>query len=183
MFAVNGIINGTLMKWGWIQEPLPFWTNSTWARVTVIIINIWIGIPNLMLITTGILMNIPADLLESAKIDGANAFQQYTKITLPYMLFITGPYLLTSFTANMNNFNVIYLLTAGGPANSAASSAAGSVGFTDLLITWLFKITTGAESQYYMASIIGILVFVVVALISLIVYSVLPSVKNEEDFL
>ena len=98
------------------------------------------------------------------------------------MLFITGPYLLTSFTANMNNFNVIYLLTAGGPANSAASSAAGSVGFTDLLITWLFKITTGAESQYYMASIIGILVFVVVALISLIVYSVLPSVKNEEDF-
>lgn len=182
MFAVNGIINGTLMKWGWIQEPLPFWTDSVWARVTVIIINIWIGIPYLMLITTGILMNIPADLLESAKIDGANAFQQYTKITLPYMLFITGPYLLTSFTANMNNFNVIYLLTAGGPANSAASSAAGSVGFTDLLITWLFKITTGAESQYYMASIIGILVFVVVALISLIVYSVLPSVKNEEDF-
>ena len=150
--------------------------------MTVILINIWIGIPYLMLIATGILMNIPSDLYESAKIDGASPWKQYTKITLPYMLFITGPYLLTSFTGNMNNFNVIYLLTAGGPTNAAASAASGSVGYTDLLITWLFKITTGAESQYNLASVIGILVFAVVAIISLIVYSVLPSIKNEEDF-
>ena len=127
-------------------------------------------------------MNIPADLYESAKIDGASGWQQYRKITLPYMLFVTGPYLLTSFTGNMNNFNVIYLLTGGAPTNPAASSAAGTVGYTDLLITWLFKITMGAETQYYLASVIGILVFVVVALISLIVYNLLPSIKNEEDF-
>jgi arabinogalactan oligomer/maltooligosaccharide transport system permease protein len=148
----------------------------------VIVINIWIGIPYLMLIATGILMNIPADLYESSRIDGANAWQQYTEITLPYMLFITGPYLLTSFTSNMNNFNVIYLLTGGAPTNAAASGAAGSVGFTDLLITWLFKITTGEDAKYYLASVVGILVFVVVAVISLIVYNVLPSIKNEEDF-
>ena len=182
MFAKNGIVNGFLMSMGWIQQALPFWEDPTWARITVIIINIWIGIPYLMLITTGILMNIPADLYESSRIDGANAWQQYTRITLPYMLFVTGPYLLTSFTGNMNNFNVIYLLTGGAPTNAAASSAAGTVGHTDLLITWLFKITTGAESQYYLASVVGILVFVVVALISLIVYNVLPSIKNEEDF-
>ena len=183
MFARNGLINLTLKDTlGWISQPLPFWENATWARVTVILVNIWIGIPYLMLITTGILMNIPADLYESARIDGANAWQQYTKITLPYMLFITGPYLLTSFTGNMNNFNVIYLLTGGAPTNPAASGAAGSVGYTDLLITWLFKITTGAESQYYLASVVGIMVFVVVALISLIVYNVLPSIKNEEDY-
>ena len=182
MFAKNGIVNGFLMSMGWISEALPFWDDPTWARITVILINIWIGIPYLMLISTGILMNIPADLYESARIDGANPWQQYTKITLPYMLFVTGPYLLTSFTGNMNNFNVIYLLTGGAPTNTAASSAAGSVGYTDLLITWLFKITTGAESQYYLASVVGILVFVVVALISLVVYNVLPSIKNEEDF-
>ena len=182
MFAKNGLINLALMDMGWITKALPFWEDPTWARITVIGINIWIGIPYLMLIATGILMNIPADLYESARIDGANGWQQYSKITLPYMLFITGPYLLTSFTGNMNNFNVIYLLTGGAPTNSAASSAAGSVGYTDLLITWLFKITTGAESQYYLASVVGILVFVVVALISLIVYNVLPSIKNEEDF-
>jgi len=182
MFAKDGILNGTLISLGWIDKALPFWEDPTWARITVIVINIWIGIPYLMLIATGILMNIPADLYESAKIDGANPWQQYTRITLPYMLFITGPYLLTSFTGNMNNFNVIFLLTGGAPTNPAASSASGSVGYTDLLITWLFKITTGADSKYYLASVVGILVFVVVALISLIVYNVLPSIKNEEDF-
>ena len=182
MFAKDGIVNGTLLRWGWIQEALPFWTDPTWARVTVILINIWIGIPYLMLIATGILMNIPADLYESAKIDGASGWKQFSKITLPYMLFITGPYLLTSFTGNMNNFNVIYLLTGGNPINAAASSAAGQVGHTDLLITWLFKITTGTDSKYYMASVVGILIFVILAIITLIVYNVLPSVKNEEDF-
>lgn len=182
MFAQNGIVNGVLMDLGWIKEPLPFWTDPTWARFTVIIINIWIGIPYLMLIATGILMNIPQDLYESAKIDGANSIQQYTKITLPYMLFITGPYLLTSFTANMNNFNVIYLLSSGGPVNGAAATAGGTVGYTDLLITWLFKLTTQENASYYKASVIGIMVFIVVALISLVVYSLLPSVKNEEDF-
>ena len=186
MFAKNGIINGLLLNWGWIDQAIDFWGstahNALLPRIMVIVVNIWIGIPYLMLIATGILMNIPADLYESSRIDGANAWQQYTKITLPYMLFITGPYLLTSFTGNMNNFNVIYLLTGGAPVNPAASSAVGSVGYTDLLITWLFKITTGAGAQYYMASVIGILVFVVIAVISLIVYNVLPSIKNEEDF-
>ena len=184
MFAKNGLINLFLLDHGLIKlgQELPFWTDPTWARVTVILINIWIGIPYLMLIATGILMNIPADLYESAKIDGANPWQQYVKITLPYMLFITGPYLLTSFIGNMNNFNVIFLLTGGGPTNAAASTAAGNVGFTDLLITWLFKITTGEQALYYMASVVGIMVFVVVGVISLIVYNVMPSIKNEEDF-
>ena len=106
---------------------------------------------------------------------------QYTKITLPYMLFVTGPYLLTSFTSNMNNFNVIYLLTGGAPT-STLPSPGGNLGETDLLITWLFKLTTFEEAKYYMASVIGILVFIVVALISLVVYNLLPSTKNEEDF-
>ena len=186
MFDKNGIVNGLLLDLGIIDQVIDFWGstahNALLPRIMVIVINIWIGIPYLMLIATGILMNIPADLYESAKIDGASGVKQFTKITLPYMLFITGPYLLTSFTGNMNNFNVIYLLTGGNPINSAASSASGSVGYTDLLITWLFKITTGTGAKYYMASVIGILVFVVVAVISLVVYSVLPSIKNEEDF-
>jgi len=186
MFDKNGIVNGLLLDLGIISQAIDFWGstahNALLPRIMVIVINIWIGIPYLMLIATGILMNIPADLYESAKIDGASGWKQFSKITLPYMLFITGPYLLTSFTGNMNNFNVIYLLTGGNPINTAASSAAGSVGYTDLLITWLFKITTGTGAKYYMASVIGILVFVVVAVISLVVYNVLPSIKNEEDF-
>ena len=180
MFADNGIVNGFLNEhFGFTHK---FFGTATSARITVILINIWIGIPYLMLIATGILMNIPEDLYESAKIDGANVWQQYTKITLPYMLFITGPYLLTSFIGNMNNFNVIYLLTGGGPTNSAASGAAGTVGYTDLLVTWLFKITMGAEAYYYMAAVIGVLIFIVIATISVIIYNILPSNKNEEDY-
>ena len=178
MFAADGLINGTLMNWGWIKEPLPFWTDPTWAKVTIIGINIWIGIPYLMLIATGILMNIPADLYESARIDGANAFQTYMKITLPYMLFVTGPYLLTSFTGNINNFNVIFLLSGGKPLSVGLSGNAGS---TDLLITWLYKMTV-TDSNYKLAAVMGILVFIVCAVINLIVYNMIPSVKNEEDF-
>jgi arabinogalactan oligomer/maltooligosaccharide transport system permease protein len=130
---------------------------------------------------TGILMNIPQDLYESSKIDGASAWQQYSKITLPYMMFVMGPYLLTSFVGNLNNFNVIYLLSGGNPIKGVAGGA--SIGHTDLLITWLFKMTLGsADTKYYSASIIGILVFVVVAILSLIVYNVIPSTKNEEDY-
>ena len=93
------------------------------------------------------------------------------------MLFVTGPYLLTSFIGNMNNFNVIYLLTGGGP-----DLLANNAGKTDLLITWLYSITMEGDQKYYLASVIGIMVFVVVAVISLVVYNAMPSIKNEEDF-
>ena len=110
-------------------------------------------------------------------------WKQYTKITLPYMLFVTGPYLLTQFTGNMNNFNVIYLLTGGAPSITDISGVGGAPGQTDLLVTWLFKmITTSEPAAYNLASVIGIMVFIVVAGISLIVYNVMPSIKNEEDF-
>ena len=160
------------------------WDSPTWARILVIVINIWVGIPYVMLQATGILMNIPSDLYESSRVDGATPWQQYVRITLPYMLFVTGPSLLTSFVGNLNNFNVIYLLTGGNPVNTDIGFAGGaSVGHTDLLITWLYKMALGsAESKYYMASVIGILIFVVCAVLSLIVYNVIPSTKNEEDF-
>lgn len=186
MFSYDGVINGWLLKLGWISERIHFLDTSaspTLARAMVIILNIWIGIPYLMLITTGILMNIPQDLYESAKIDGANGWQQYTKITLPYMLFVTGPYLLTSFTSNLNNFNVIYLLSKGYPL-MPSTPGTGEVGYTDILITWLFKMTAEApdEAKYNLASVIGIMIFMVVSIISLVVYNLLPSMRNEEDF-
>ena len=180
MFAYpDGIINEVIKFFG--GSPVHFLDDQAsplTARITVIVINIWIGIPYLMLVTTGILMNIPADLYESASIDGANVFQQFTKITLPYMLFVTGPYLLTSFTGNMNNFNVIYLLTGGAPHPQNMSNGAGQ---TDLLITWLFSLTI-KDSNYSLGAVLGIMVFIIVAVISLIVYNILPSTKNEEEF-
>lgn len=181
MFAQTGIVNGLLMKLGWITTPYDFWGHALSARILVIVLNIWVGIPYLMLIASGILMNIPADLYEASTIDGATHAQQFRYITLPYMLFVTGPYLLTSFTGNMNNFNVIYLLSGGGPANVDASAVAGTVGHTDLLITWIFKIAQGTESSYYMASVLGIVIFVITSIITLAVYTRLGANKNEED--
>ena len=190
LFDSSGIIGEALGKIPFIADFLKtnhyvnLWESPTIAKILLIVINIWIGIPHIMLMATGILMNIPQDLYESSRIDGATGFQQYTKITLPYMLFVTGPYLLTSFVGNLNNFNVIYLLTGGGPTNLDVGSINGiSVGSTDLLITWMYKLTMGAaDTKYYLASIMGILVFFVVAGLSLIVYNVIPSTKNEEDF-
>ena len=178
MFQTDGIINGILGLMSHGKVVIDFWGNAWIARITVIVINIWIGVPYLMLVVTGILMNIPADLYESANIDGASAWQQYSKITLPYMLFITGPYLLTSFTGNMNNFNVIYLLTGGGPKDI---NMFGNAGKTDLLITWLFSLAIN-DSNYKLAAVIGIMVFIVVAVVSLVVYNLIPSTKNEEEF-
>lgn len=178
LFASDGLINSYLIKWGWISQAIPFWTDPMWARVTIIILNCWIGIPYLMLITTGILMNIPEDLYESARIDGANGLQMFRYITLPYMLFVTGPYLLTQFTGNINNFNVIYLLSQGRPKTMDLTGGAGG---TDLLVTWLYSLTVN-KSSYNMAAVLGIMVFAVVAIISLIVYNLLPSVKDEGGF-
>ncbi len=190
LFKSDGIIGSLLLRWNLIPEVMlavnerGLWENPVTSKILLIVINIWIGIPYIMLMATGILMNIPADLYESAKIDGASGYQQFTKITLPYMLFVTGPFLLTSFVGNLNNFNVIYLLSGGGPTNTEIGSAGGTlVGHTDLLITWLYNMTlNSASSRYYMASVIGILVFLVSAILSLVVYNIIPSTKNEEDF-
>lgn len=178
LFAGDGLINSYLMKWGWISDQIPFWTDPTLAKITIILVNCWIGIPYTMLIVTGLLMNIPEDLYESARIDGANAWQTFKSITLPYMLFVTGPFLLTQYTANLNNFNVIFLLTQGKPQSQVLN---GGAGYTDLLVTWLYKMTVN-DSNYRMAAVIGIMVFVVTAVISLVVYGLLPSVKDEEGF-
>ncbi|MCD7885664.1 MAG: sugar ABC transporter permease [Lachnospiraceae bacterium] len=178
MFANDGLVNTYLLKWGLIESYIPFWTYAMSSRILIILINVWIGVPYMMLMTTGILMNIPEDLYESARIDGANAWQMFRKITLPYMFFVLGPYLLTSFTGNLNNFNVIYLLTQGQPTTMSMTGGAGG---TDLLITWLYKLTVN-DTNYRMAAVIGIMVFAVTAIISLVVYRILPSVRDEEGF-
>ena len=178
MLSDNGAINNILLDWGLIDAPLPFWTNVTWARVTVIIVNLWVGIPYTMLTMTGILQNIPADLYEAAKVDGANAFVVFFKITLPYMLFVTMPSLITTFTGNINNFNVIYLLSGGGPASEHIVDTAGQ---TDLLVTWLYKLTID-QKDYNIGAVIGIMTFVVLAIVSLVTYRNTNSYKDEEGF-
>lgn len=176
MLQPEGAINRLLMSWGWIDEALPFFTDTTWARVTVIIVNLWIGIPFTIMQITGILQNIPAEQYEAARIDGANWWQTFVKITMPYLVFVLTPYLITTFTGNVNNFNVIYLLSNGNPTPVGATA-----GKTDLLITWLYKLTVD-KGDYNLGAVIGIFTFITLAIVSLITYRSSASYKDEGGF-
>ena len=179
MLQPEGAINVLLRNLGLIASDasLPFFTDPTWARVTVIIVNVWVGVPYTLLQLTGVLQNIPEELYEAARVDGANAVQIFFKITLPYMLYVTTPYLITTFTGNVNNFNVIYLLSGGDPVTDLASTA----GKTDLLVTWLYKLTI--DKQYYnIGAVIGILTFVILAIGALFTYHNSKSYKEEGGF-
>ena len=176
MFKTDGAVNTLLLDWGLIDKALPFFTDATWARVTIIIINCWVGIPYTVMSVTGILQNIPAEQYEAARIDGANAFEQFIHITLPYMIFVMTPTIISSFTGNINNFNIIYLLSGGGP-----TYIGDSAGQTDLLVTWLYKLTMDNQ-EYNLAAVIGILTFIVLATVALLTYRNSGSYKDEEGF-
>lgn len=188
---IQGIVNSfckniglvdLLQNLGWIKANyIPFLSDPVWAKITIVVINIWVGVPYLMLIATGVLMNIPEELKESAKIDGANSFQIFRKITMPYMLFITGPYLVTQFTANINNFNVIYLLTQDIYTTTNQKLAASWGKEIDLLVTWLYRLTS-EQYNYKMASVIGICVFIVCAVITLFAFNFLIKGDKEDTF-
>ena len=158
-------------------EAIPFFTDPTIAKITIICINIWIGVPYTLLQTTGILQNIPGELYEAARIDGAGAVTIFRKITLPYIFFVMTPYLITTFTGNINNFNVIFLLSGGGPDTMKYYYA----GQTDLLVTWLYRLTI-TQKDYNLGAVIGIITFVVLATVSLITYRRTGSYKDEGAF-
>ncbi|MQW22087.1 MULTISPECIES: carbohydrate ABC transporter permease [unclassified Lactococcus] len=168
-FADGGPINTWLQSIHVIgaNNPIPFLSDPTFAKVTVLLVNMWIGIPVSMLLATAIIQNISQDQVEAAKIDGANTFQVFRSITFPQILFVMTPALIQQFVGNINNFNVIYLLTGGAPLNANFYQA----GSTDLLVTWLFNLTMkGGIANYNIGSAIGIFIFIVVAGFSLITY-------------
>lgn len=179
MLQPNGAVNVLLRNMGWLAQDvsLPFFTDPLWAAVTVIVVNIWVGVPYSLLQLTGVLQNIPADIYEAARIDGANAIQTFFSITLPYMFYMTTPYLIATFTGNVNNFNVIYLLSGGDPVVNLSSTA----GSTDLLVTWLYKLTI--DRQYYnIGAVIGILTFLILSVGALLTYQNSKSYKEEGGF-
>lgn len=187
-FADTGIVNTIcsnigltdfLKQIGLVSRNLnyiPFLTEEHWAKAMIVLINIWVGVPYQMLVATGVLMNIPEDQLESARIDGANKFQIFWKITMPHILVVQGPALITDFVKNINNFNVIYLLTQDvyiTPDQALANSNGKEV---DLLVTWLFRLTN-EYYNYKMASVIGLIVFIICAAFTLISFS--KMMKNQ----
>jgi arabinogalactan oligomer/maltooligosaccharide transport system permease protein len=164
----NGFINTVILgqtpgnegNFGWLLEENP-------ARLAVLLVNLWLGFPYMFLITTGALQSIPSELNEAAEIDGASGWQNFRLIKLPLLLISIAPLLISSFAYNFNNFTIIYLLTKGGPNDSGITDY--DVGGTDILITFVYKIAfSGTGQNYGLASAFSILIFFVIATISLI---------------
>jgi arabinogalactan oligomer/maltooligosaccharide transport system permease protein len=161
----RGFINNSILHLGegnkipWLEQQGP-------ARAAILIMNLWLGFPYMFLITTGALQAIPADLSESASIDGASAWQTFRLIKLPLLLVSLTPLLIASFAFNFNNFTVIYLLTGGGPILDPTLRV--TTGATDILITFVYRIAFGGGvgANYGLASAFSILIFFIIGGIS-----------------
>ncbi|PKK98400.1 MAG: hypothetical protein CVV57_07830 [Tenericutes bacterium HGW-Tenericutes-2] len=143
----------------WFTNPF----NPTFVRTALVVVNIWLGFPYFMALMTGVMTAIDATLYEAADIDGANRFQKIFQITMPLVLYSTAPILIMTFSGNFNNFGVIYFVTGGGPNAGVASR--GFAGDTDILISWMYKLTVD-YSIYNMASVFSVLIFLFVGSIT-----------------
>ncbi|MDR1278748.1 MAG: sugar ABC transporter permease [Treponema sp.] len=161
MLNKEGAINQLLLKIGLISEAIPFLSDPFWARLSLVLVNVWLGFPYFMALISGVLITIPQELYEAAQIDGANAFHQFRVISMPMVFASTAPQIMMSVTFNFNNFNMIYFLTGGGPPNPNFQMA----GSTDILISWIFKLTL-EQRMYNYASALSILIFIIIASVS-----------------
>jgi arabinogalactan oligomer / maltooligosaccharide transport system permease protein len=147
----------------------PAWTTEAiWAQIAILIVNLWLGYPYFMLVTSGALQSISPDLYEAATVDGASPWQRFRSITLPLLLVAVGPLLIASYVFNFNNFNLIYLFIQGGPPIAGAATQAGH---TDILISYVYKLAFeggGRGVLYGYASAISIIVFIIVGTITLL---------------
>lgn len=168
-----GAINNDILAFLGIS-PIPWMTNATWTRIALIIIQGWLGFPYIFVVTTGVLQSIPDDLYEASTLDGASIFQQFRHITLPLILTSMAPIIITQYTTNFNNFNIIYLFNGGGPAIPGSTA-----GGTDILVSWIYKLTM-QSSQYALAAALTILLSVFVMGIALWQFRRTNSFKEVE---
>lgn len=167
-----GFINQVLLG----GASVPWLTDPVLAKFSVLLVNLWLGFPYMFLVCTGALQSIPDELQEAATVDGARPWAVFRLIKLPLLLVSVAPLLIASFAFNFNNFNVIYMLTDGGPRDSNAPIP---VGFTDILITMVYKVAfTGQSRDYGLASAYTIIIFIVVAVISIIAFRRTKSLEE-----
>ncbi|MDG4656686.1 ABC transporter permease subunit [Ectobacillus antri] len=168
-----GAINNQILAMFGI-DPKQWMTDPFWTRTAIILLQTWLGFPFIFAMVTGILQSIPADLYEAATIDGATIWQKFTKITLPLVLYATAPILITQYTFNFNNFNLIYLFNGGGPAVPGQNA-----GSTDILISWIYSLTM-TSSQYGKAAAITLLLSIVVITVALWQFKRTKSFQEED---
>ncbi len=168
-----GAINNQVLALFGIEK-IAWMTDPFWAKIALIMIQTWLGFPFVFAMTTGILQSIPGELYEAATVDGATAWQQFRKITLPLVLYATAPILITQYTFNFNNFSIIYLFNDGGPA-----VAGQDAGGTDILISWIYKLTM-TSAQYGKAAVLTMILSLIVITVALWQFKRTKSFQEED---
>lgn len=168
-----GTINNDILAFFGIKE-LPWMTNVLFTRIAIIVIQSWLGFPFIFAMTTGVLQSIPNELYEAATVDGATIYQKFKTITLPLILFATAPIIITQYTFNFNNFNVIFLFNGGGPA-----VAGQNAGGTDILISWIYSLTM-TSAQYGKAAAITMILSLIVITVALWQFRRTKSFQEED---
>lgn len=173
-----GVINGMLKNAFHITENIPWTMDGTLAKISTLVVNLWLSFPYFMIISLGALQSIDSSMYEAADVDGATKIQQFTSITLPLLLIALGPMLVGSFAFAFNNFGGIYLLTGGGP-----TMAAGVLpGHTDILISYTFKLAFGPQDKDYgLASSIAIIVFMIIGTITFLNFKFTGTFKEVDN--
>lgn len=156
-----GPVNQILMHLGIIHQIIPFLTNASIAKVTVIAVNVWLMFPPFMVMLLGVLSNQDPTLYEAAEIDGASKFKVFTKIKFPLLNRAMAPLIIMNLAANFNAFTSIYFLTNGGPFDGKYQVA----GDTDILISWIYTMTLN-HNMYDMAAVMNILIFIFIGVVS-----------------
>lgn len=170
-----GPVNQLLGKIG--IDPISWLTDPHWARVSCIVVAVWMSFPFMMTACLGALQAIPVEVIEAAKIDGASAPAVLFRIIMPLLGSAVRPLILAAFAMQINNFGVIFLLTGGGPAMNAT----GTPGATDILVTYLYKIAfVGADQSYGLASAISVILFAIVGGLTILSAWALGTTKEEQ---
>lgn len=140
---------------------VPWLVNPFWARVAILMVNLWASYPYMMTVCTGALQSIPEEIYEASAIDGATWWQKFRFISMPSVWRISLPLLIPSFAFSFNNFNTVFLLTGGGPARNSTPFA----GYTDILASAAYKMTL-TYNRYDYAATISVILFIIVGVIS-----------------
>ena len=176
----SGILNP---EFGWLNQTLLGGASIGWlthpvlAKISVLVVNLWLGYPYMFLVCTGALQSLPSELDEAARMDGASPWRVFRSIKLPLLLVSIAPLLISSFAFNFNNFNVIFMLTGGGPRFADTNR---DIGATDILITLVYKVAFGQGTgrDYGLASALAIIIFIIVATVSAISFKQTKALED-----
>ncbi|MGE0785383.1 MAG: extracellular solute-binding protein [Sandaracinaceae bacterium] len=146
-----GAVNAILTSLG--AEPVSWFSSWTTAFAANVATNVWLGFPFMMVVTLGALTAIPKDLYEAAAVDGASAWQRFTKITMPLLVPFLAPAVAMGSVWTFNMFNVVFLVSGGEPDGS-----------TEILVSEAYRWAFTRGNQYGYAAAYAVLIFVILAI-------------------